>query len=208
MVARRHSRREMLKMLGISPIVWTLPVSPLRMQSNLKEQPQLCPVSRHVQSTDMEEGAEAGFKAIAWTVRAGAHMEPEQVERALPKAVEFARKAGLSTPMLITAIVDAQSLRAEAILDTMRSVGIRRYRAPTGWVALERPVRYVLEYAYTRFLGDLEGALGFTYVNSFGAGLELDTSHYDGYATRLRLLLRYKVGDHVTGWAVGLAASF
>jgi hypothetical protein len=83
-----------------------------------------------------------------------------------------------------------------------------RYRAPTGWVALERPVRYVLEYAYTRFLGDLEGALGFTYVNSFGAGLELDTSHYDGYATRLRLLLRYKVGDHVTGWAVGLAASF
>ena len=30
-----------------------------------------------------------------------------------------------------------------------------RYRAPTGLVALERPVRYVLEYAYSRFLGDL-----------------------------------------------------
>ena len=83
-----------------------------------------------------------------------------------------------------------------------------RYRAPTGWVALERPMRYVLEYAYTRFLGDLEGALGFDYVHSFGAGLELDTSRYDVYATRLRLLLRYKVGDHVTGWAVGVAASF
>jgi hypothetical protein len=74
--------------------------------------------------------------------------------------------------------------------------------------ALERPVRYVLEYAYTRFLGDLEGALGFEYVNSFGAGLELDTSRYDAYATRLRLLLRYKVGNNVSGWAVGLAASF
>lgn len=83
-----------------------------------------------------------------------------------------------------------------------------RYRAPTGWVALERPVRYVLEYAHTRFLGDLEGALGFTYVNSFGAGLELDTSRYDALATRLRLLLRYKVGNNVTGWAVGVAASF
>jgi hypothetical protein len=83
-----------------------------------------------------------------------------------------------------------------------------RYRAPTGWVALQRPVRYVLEYAHTRFLGDLEGALGFTYVNSFGAGLELDTSRYDAYATRLRLLLRYKVGNNVTGWAVGVAASF
>ncbi|HET7364112.1 MAG TPA: hypothetical protein VFJ70_11145 [Burkholderiales bacterium] len=83
-----------------------------------------------------------------------------------------------------------------------------RYRAPTGWVALERPVRYVLEYAYTRFLGDLEGALGFVYVNSFGAGLELDTSKYDAYVTRTRLLVRYKTGDHVTGWAVGLAVSF
>ena len=83
-----------------------------------------------------------------------------------------------------------------------------RYRAPTGWVALERPVRYVLEYAYTRFIGDLDGALGFTYVNSFGAGLELDTSRYEAYVSRVRLVLRYKVGDHVTGWAVGLAASF
>ena len=38
----------------------------------------------------MEEGAavaaEAGFHAIAWTVRPGAHMEPERVERELPKA--------------------------------------------------------------------------------------------------------------------------
>ena len=83
-----------------------------------------------------------------------------------------------------------------------------RYRAPTGWVALERPVRYVLEYAHTRFLGDLEGALGFVYVNSFGAGLELDTSKYDAYVTRTRLLVRYKTGNNVTGWAVGLAVSF
>jgi len=83
-----------------------------------------------------------------------------------------------------------------------------RLRAPTGWVALERPVRYVLEYAYTRFLGDLDGALGFSYVNSFGAGLELDTRRYDAYASRVRLLLRYKLGGNVTGWAVGLGASF
>jgi hypothetical protein len=83
-----------------------------------------------------------------------------------------------------------------------------RYRAPTGLVALERPVRYVLEYAHTHFLGDLEGALGFEYVNSFGAGLELDTSKYDAYVSRVRLLVRYKIGNNVTGWAVGLAASF
>jgi hypothetical protein len=83
-----------------------------------------------------------------------------------------------------------------------------RYRAPTGLSALERPVRYVLEYAHTRFLGDLDGALGFTYVNSVGAGLEMDTSARDLYATRARLMVRYKFGDNITGWAVGLGVSF
>jgi len=83
-----------------------------------------------------------------------------------------------------------------------------RYRAPTGMTALERPVRYVLEYAYTRFLGDLDGTLGFTYVNSFGGGLELDSSARDVYVTRSRLMVRYKVGNNVTGWAVGLGLSF
>ena len=99
----------------------------------------------------MEEGAgiaaEAGFPAIAWTVRRGAHMEPENVERDLPKAVDIARKTGLATPMLITAIVDAQSPRAEAILDTMRNVGIRRYRAPS------------FRYDYTRDLNQQWEAL-------------------------------------------------
>ena len=83
-----------------------------------------------------------------------------------------------------------------------------RYRAPSGLVALERPVRYVLEYAYSRFLGDLEGALGFSYVNSFGLGAELDTSRYESYVSRTRLMLRYKAGNNVTGWAVGLGVSF
>ena len=83
-----------------------------------------------------------------------------------------------------------------------------RYRAPTGWVLLERPLRYVLEYAYTGFLGDLRGVLGFDRLHSFGAGVELDSTHYDVYVTRTRLLLRYKIGDNVTGWALGLAVSF
>jgi hypothetical protein len=83
-----------------------------------------------------------------------------------------------------------------------------RYRAPTGLTALERPVRYVLEYAYTSFLADLRGVLGFDDVHSFGAGLELDSSAHDVYVTRTRLLVRYKIGNNVTGWAVGLAVSF
>src|SRR5262245_833184 len=83
-----------------------------------------------------------------------------------------------------------------------------RWRAPTRMELLERPLRYVLEYAYTRFLGDLEGVLGFEQIHSFGVGLELDTSNRDLGVTRTRLLARYKVGDNVNGWAVGLAVSF
>jgi hypothetical protein len=83
-----------------------------------------------------------------------------------------------------------------------------RYRAPTGFTALERPVRYVLEYAYTSFLADLRGVLGFDDVHSFGAGVELDSSNHDVYVTRTRLLVRYKIGNNVTGWALGLAVSF
>ena len=83
-----------------------------------------------------------------------------------------------------------------------------RYRAPTGFTALERPVRYVLEYAYTSFLADLRGVLGFEDVHSLGAGLELDSSARDAYVTRTRLLVRYKVGNNVTGWALGLGVSF
>jgi hypothetical protein len=83
-----------------------------------------------------------------------------------------------------------------------------RYRAPTRYAVLERPLRYVLEYAYTTFLGDLEGVLGFQDVHSFGFGLELDSSNYDVYVTRTRLLFRYKIGNNVTGWALGLSVSF
>ena len=69
-------------------------------------------------------------------------------------------------------------------------------------------MRYVLEYVYTRFLGDLDGVLGFNHLNSVGAGLELDVSKYDIIVTRARLVGRYKFGDNVQGWSVGLAVSF
>jgi hypothetical protein len=83
-----------------------------------------------------------------------------------------------------------------------------RWRAPTGFTMLDRPLRYVLEFAHTQFLGDLRGALGFNSLTSLGAGLELDSSKYDVAVTRTRLMWRYKFGNGVQGWSVGLAISF
>ncbi|HEU0289239.1 MAG TPA: hypothetical protein VFR39_00525, partial [Burkholderiales bacterium] len=83
-----------------------------------------------------------------------------------------------------------------------------RYRMPTGIMMLERPLRYVFEYAYTRFFGDLDGALGFNNLHSIGVGIELDTSKYDMVVSRARLVVRGKRGDNVSGYSVGLAVSF
>jgi hypothetical protein len=83
-----------------------------------------------------------------------------------------------------------------------------RWRAPTGLNALDRPLRYVLELAHTQFFGDLRGALGFDSLTSLGTGLELDSTKYDIVVTRTRLMLRYKFGEGVEGWSVGLAISF
>jgi Autotransporter beta-domain len=82
-----------------------------------------------------------------------------------------------------------------------------RRRVPTGWVAWDRPVRYVLEGAYTRFLGS-QLEVGVEHMASVGAGIEFDSSAYDIWATRWRGVLRYKFGPDISGWAFGLAVSF
>jgi hypothetical protein len=86
------------------------------------------------------------------------------------------------------------------------SVWTRR-RVPTGWTMWERPVRYVFEGAYTRFLGD-QAELGVKHLASVGFGVEFDSSAKDIWATRWRALVRYKFGESVSGWSLGLAISF
>jgi len=82
-----------------------------------------------------------------------------------------------------------------------------RRRVPTGWVVWDRPVRYVLEGAYTRFLGS-QTEVGVDRMASLGAGIEFDSSAYDIWATRWRGLVRYKFGPDISGWSLGLAVSF
>jgi len=83
-----------------------------------------------------------------------------------------------------------------------------RYRAPTGMMLLQRPLRYVLELTHSEFLGDQRGVLGFDRLTSVGAGLELDSSAYNVVVTRTRLVGRYVFGNNVSGFSVGLAVSF
>lgn len=81
-----------------------------------------------------------------------------------------------------------------------------RWRAPTGLQALDHPVRYFLEYAFTHYFGPDGDMLGFNSLNSLGTGLELDTGVWDTWVTRVRLMGRYRFGQNVRGWAVGLGS--
>jgi hypothetical protein len=90
-----------------------------------------------------------------------------------------------------------------------QSLGLwTRWRAPTGLRSLDRPVRYVLEYAFTHYFGPDGDMLGFNNLNSIGAGLELDTSAWDRWATRWRLIGRYRFGQNVSGYGISLGISF
>lgn len=83
-----------------------------------------------------------------------------------------------------------------------------RYRAPTGFYALDRPLRYVLETTLSNYYGSQGDRLGFNRLLSLGVGLELDSTKYAMIVTRTRLVLRYVVGNNVEGVSVGFAVSF
>ncbi|WP_421214914.1 hypothetical protein [Aeromonas dhakensis] len=84
-----------------------------------------------------------------------------------------------------------------------------RRRAPIGSLTLlGKPMRYVLEGARTEYLGEQRGLLGFNSLNSLGLGLELDSSKYDIFVTRTRLVARYMFSHNTSGYGVGLAMSF
>jgi hypothetical protein len=84
-----------------------------------------------------------------------------------------------------------------------------RWRAPIGLTALDAPVRYVLEFAYSYYFGNQDDILGFNNLFSLGTGIELDTSaHSILWISRVRLIFRYRFGENVSGYTIGLGISF
>jgi hypothetical protein len=82
-----------------------------------------------------------------------------------------------------------------------------RWRAPIGLTALHRPARYVLEFTFSHYFGNQDDILGFNNLCSLGGGIELDTSYYTNLFSRIRLMGRYRFGDNVSGYSIGLGIS-
>ena len=84
--------------------------------------------SKHLQEYSVEDAGKAakaiGFDGLDLTVRPGGHVSPEEVEEALPRAVDTLDRIGMAVPMLTTAITDVDP-HAEAIFWTAKKLGIR-----------------------------------------------------------------------------------
>jgi len=92
----------------------------------------VCVFSKHLQFLDYEEmadtAAEIGFDGVDIPVRPQGHVLPENVERDLPIAIQAVERAGLSVPMITTAISDADDEKTAAILETAAALGVKYYR--------------------------------------------------------------------------------
>src|SRR5882724_1564486 len=123
------SRRKLLRNVAIAS---ALPALAQGNRSESSEKLKICVFSKHFQWTDVKETAaiakDLGFDGVDLTVRKGGHVLPERVESDLPAAVETVRGAGLEVPMITTAITDAATPHAGAVLKTANRLGIRHYR--------------------------------------------------------------------------------
>lgn len=176
------SRRDLLKTMGMASLAYAAGANGATAQAK-PNGPTLAIVSRHLQWTDYARGIEvaraAGFPGIIWTVRKGSHVEPENVARDLPKIVEATRAAGLEVPMIITGIADVGAPNINAILGTLQSLGIQRYRAaaPRYDYDHEFAPQYDAFTAKLRALAELNRRYGtaalfhtHSYANTIGGG--------------------------------------
>ena len=71
---------------------------------------------------------ESGLDGIDLSVRKGGHVEPEDVEKDLPKAVKAAQKHEISIPSIVTDILDVDDPLTERVLKTASDNGVKYYR--------------------------------------------------------------------------------
>lgn len=135
------SRREFVKAATVTTFGTTI-------NSNLFSNPfgfkasklQICVFTKCLQFLDYERLGETlaftGFNGADLPVRAGSLINPDNVELELPKVVKILKKSGISVPMMVTSITNAEDPLTERVLGTASEVGIKYYR--TGYLEYDQ----------------------------------------------------------------------
>lgn len=139
----------------------------------------ICVFSKHLQFLDYdrmaETAADIGFDGVDLTVRPSGHVLPENVERDLPKAVKAVRAAGLTSPMMATAVTDPVDPLTDRVLKTAADNGIRYYRLGYYMYDEKRPIPDILDEHRRKVegLAEINESLGLhgAYQNHAGANV-------------------------------------
>lgn len=98
---------------------------------NARQTP-VCVFTKCLQYLDYDQLAQtlakAGYNGADLSVREGGHVLPEKVKIDLPKLVKTLQKAGISTPMMVTTIIDPKDKFTEPIIATAAEMGLQYYR--------------------------------------------------------------------------------
>lgn len=93
---------------------------------------EICSFSKLFQFLNFDELAavfkDSGVDGIDLTVRRGGHVEPENVEKDLPKAVTAAKKHGITIPSIVTDIDDVDNPLTLRVIKTASDNGVKFYR--------------------------------------------------------------------------------
>ncbi len=129
----KSSRREFIKTTSatIAGAVISPQIFANSIQSSTGSTP-FCVFTKCLQFLDFdrlgETLAKAGFDGAELAVRPGGQVLPGNVKVDLPKAVKALKKSGITVPMMVTAITDAEDPATETILATASGLGLTNYR--------------------------------------------------------------------------------
>ncbi len=129
----KNSRREFIKSVSATA-AGTLLSSQVFSQAMKPEviAHPMCVFTKCLQFLDYDQVgetlAQAGFDGADLSVRPGGHVLPENVTVDLPRAVKALKKSGISVPMMVSGINNADDPLTEKVLGTASELGIRYYR--------------------------------------------------------------------------------
>lgn len=100
--------------------------------------------SKHLQHLGYRQMAitarEIGFDGVDLTVRPGGHVEPSNVRRDLPEAVNALRAEGLNRITISTGVLRNEHGLDRAVLETAAKAGIEQYRVGSARYNVAKPI--------------------------------------------------------------------
>lgn len=110
---------------------------------------EICTFTKPLQSLTFDELgrsiAKLGFDGIELPVRAGGHIEPENVADELPKAHAALKKHGVNITLITTNVLDPNDKTNQQVVQTASALGIKRYRTNYFKYDLKKPITKQLQ---------------------------------------------------------------